>query len=257
MEMGEMDLHYNDIELISPQASAYLANNRRYKVKALRLKKYRQVDPFAMAFNKELYRWEYVVQRLLAKLVTEVETRILRYSENHKGHQYREIDFITQSDANTLTFCELKLKTQFKHHLNCKASGWRQLNKSIAVAGQKYQHLKGLSICVDMAAVYGLESDAGIQDYCPYQEITDYLLASSTFEQRPMIWVNSLDIARWAIHYQLLTQSDVDRMKQAYQEYHNPFLVLDGHVSKVGNSSAFQLLTQLKNEHMTNLSLQI
>jgi hypothetical protein len=229
-----MNKQYSIIELISPRSPEYISNNRRHRAMNMASRKKCGVDHFSRDYNKALLKWERVMQCLLSLLTTEMEDRILKYSGHYAGFDFREIDFIAQPSVDSLIFCELKLKKDFKKRLGSNASGWAQLNKSIAIAGQKYNQLGGLAICVDMSHVYGLTSSASDYDYCKYSDLVSYLL-TPTNEHRT-IWLSSLEISTLAIQHGLLTENDIGQMKKLYQEYENPLSVLpNGDAQEINN----------------------
>jgi hypothetical protein len=229
-----MNKQYSTIELISPKHPEYISNNRKYKTITDASRKQKGVDHFSKAYNKALMKWEHVMQCLLSHLTSEVEERILKFSGHRAGFDFREIDFISQPSAEALIFCELKLKKDYKENLGEKASGWAQLNKSIAIASQKYNKLGGLAICVDMSHVYGLTSSASEHDYCKYKDLVSYLLTPSI--EHKTIWLNSLEVSALAIQHGLLTEGDIDQMKKLYQEHENPLSVLpSGEVEAINN----------------------
>ena len=239
-----MDKQYSTIELISPKHLDYISNNRKYKTANDAYRQHKGVDHFSSAYNKALLKWEHVMQCLLSNLTSEVQERILKYSGHRAGFDFREIDFISQPSDETLIFCELKLKKDYKEKLGNKASGWAQLNKSISIASQKYNRLSGLAICVDMSHVYGLRSSASEQDYCKYQDLVGFLLTPSREDQT--IWLNSLEVSALAIQHGLLTEDDLGQMKTLYQEYENPLSVLTSREVEVINNPFLKLSKILK-----------
>lgn len=237
-----MSKQYSTIELVSPLHPEYISNNRKYKAIKNLTRKHNGVDHFSKAYNNALLKWEYVMQCLLSRLTSEVEERILKFSGHRAGFDFREIDFISNPSAEALIFCELKLKKDYKESLSVKASGWAQLNKSIAIASQKYNKLGGLAICVDMSHVYGLTSSASEQDYCKYKDLVSYLLTPST--EHKTIWLNSLEVSALAIESGLLTEGDIDQMKKLYNEHENPLSVLPSCAVEATNNP-FLTLSQL------------
>ncbi len=238
-----MNKHYFDVELISPQSRSYVSNNKKFKRISDNDRKFKEVDHFAARYYRELSRWEFVIQRLLSRLTVEVQNRILRYSNINTGIRYREIDFIAQSSKDELIFCELKLKENFSEKLGSKASGWAQLNKSLVIAGTKYQKLGALSICVDMSHVYGLETKAIDLNYCKFAALKNHLEIPSL--DNKTLWINSKEIASLAIEHELLTLNDVNEIKKLFQEFKDPLstIVIDNfNVSQ----NPFQELIQLK-----------
>jgi len=219
----------------------------------MRGKKYKQVDPFASEYTKELNRWEYVVQTLLATLIEQQENRILKYAADSIGHKYREIDFVAQPKIDELIFCELKLKANFKYDLRSKESGWAQLNKSIAIASQKYTNLTGLAICVDMSFVYGLESEAlSDLEYCQFQDIFNYL--STPQSKKCTIWLNSSEITELAILHGLLTYADLDKMREVYRAQKEPLSIL-GEQDSLTVNNPFQVLEGMRGIHELNSNI--
>ncbi len=246
-----MNNEYFEVELISPQSPSYLRNNRRYKKLSDKVREYKAVDSFSATYNKTLLKWEFAVQRLLATLAIETPDRILKYSNTKIGIRYREIDFVAQPSEDELIFCELKLKENFKEELGSKASGWAQLNKSLNIASSEYQKLSGLSICVDMSHVYGLETKATELDYCKFLELTNYL--SKTSKNREILWLNSEEIAFLAIEHGLLTLKEVNGIKAQFQAYKDPLSTLSNETHKAINNP-FEDLIKLKNNSSINNS---
>ena len=229
-----MSTQVNNIESISVNSPSYIANNRRFKKISESKRRYKKSNPFAADYNRALRKWEYVVQTLLSKLTIENDSRILKYSEKKYGSRYREIDFVAQPSPDKLIFCELKLKENYKKKLRSKESGWAQLNKSIAIASKKYSDLDGLSICVDMSHIYGLESTANPQDYCKFSDLKNYFTTAPIGKNT--LWISSSEIADLAMEQGLLTHNDVCLMKKLYQEYKNPLSVLDNQDRYIPNN---------------------
>jgi hypothetical protein len=239
-----MSIQYFNIELIPPQSHSYINNNRRYKRLSGNIRKYKAIDHFSATYNKTLLKWESVVQRLLATLACETPNRILKYTSSEAAICYREIDFIAQASENEFVFCELKLKEGFNEALGSKASGWAQLNKSLNIATYKYQKLGGLSICVDMSHVYGLESKASTQDYCKFSELENHL--NTVSENKETLWLNSEEVASLAIENGLLTAQEINDIKIQYEEFKDPLSTIKNAHAKIVNNP-FQSLIELKN----------
>lgn len=244
-----MNNEYFEVELISPRSPSYIYNNKRYKKLSDNVREYKAVDPFAATYNKTLLKWESVVQRLLATLTNEATDRILKYSNTKAKVSYREIDFIAQPSKDELIFCELKLKENFRENLGSKASGWAQLNKALNIAHNKFQQLSGLSICVDMSHVYGIETKATVLDYCRFSELTNYFCKPS--KSNKTLWLNSKEIAYLAVKHELLTLKEVNNIKVQFNEYKNPLSIIDNKYIKKVNSP-FQGLIKLKVNPSTN-----
>ena len=236
---------YTDVELISPNNHGYLAWGRRNKKKYKGYKdskKYKK-DPFESDYQKEIRKWEHVMRSLLSKLTCEDERRILKYTEHNIGTGYREIDFIAKPDANTLIFCEFKLKDRYKLNIGSKESGWSQLNKSISIAKNSYDHLSGLSICVDMSHVYALQSAVNIDTFDSYMDIPKYLLPSSG---KRIIWLDSTEIARLAVEFNILTDSQIDTMALLFRQKNDPMSLLDSNQEGGFYNTPFDKLRSLK-----------
>jgi len=241
-----MNKHYKEIELINPKSPSYIANNKRYKKTSNMFRKHKRRDPFASEYNIELQRWESVVQRLLSTLICEEENRILKYIDGKKGYQYREVDFIGRNSSNRLTFCELKLKANFKEKLGSKESGRSQLNKSISIANHKYNNIGGLAICIDMSYVYGDVSNACMDSYSKFMNVLSYFLNGPT--KVSTIWLSSIEICNLALQYKLLTQTDIDRMRKVHKEQLNPLSILTNEKINEPNNP-FGMLRNLSQIH--------
>jgi hypothetical protein len=218
---------YSKVELVSPYCPEYLAWGRRNRKIHKGYKdsdKYKK-DIFESDYQKAIRKWEHVLRSLLSKSICEYDHRILRYTENKIGTFYREIDFIARPDAKTLVFCEFKLKDRYKLNIGSKPAGWSQLNKSISIAQNCHDHLYGLSICVDMSHVYALQSSASIDTYDSYLDIQSHLPPSGS---KRVIWLNSAEIARAAVEFNILTDGQIDDMALLYRQKNDPMSLLDG-----------------------------
>jgi len=223
-EKTVMQKQCSDIELVETQDLGYLAHSRKYRIRSNLKRGIRQKDPFEQTYYRILDKWEFVIQRLLSTISQEEEKRILKHKDSRLGTTYREIDFITSVNETPSIFCELKLKENYKENLSSKSAGWSQLNKSLSIAKPKYDGLYGLAICVDMSAVYGLESHANQDNYCQFDDVKCFF--NNPTADKPVIWLDSLEIAQLAIKHNFLTKKEVENLKIAFKEYKNPSLAL-------------------------------
>lgn len=213
-----------NVELVSVHNKEYQVNNSGFKQRKNNLLKFKKINSFASDHTKALQKWEWVVQQLLAKITNEYPERILKYSTPTSFVNYKEIDFIAQPNKGQFIFCELKLKESFKSKMNDKASGWKQLNKTLSVVvDSPYKNASGVAICVDMSDVYGIETDAVSSDYAKYSNLK--LLLSDSSEKQS-IWLSSRDITANAIKHGLLTDHDIATMKEIYQSMKDPLSTL-------------------------------
>jgi len=234
--------HHTNVELVSTDHSGYVALGRRYK--ALNSKKVAS-DPFVSHYQKALRKWEYVLRDLLAEVMIEEENRILRYLESSSKYRYREIDFIAKKDDRSLMFCEIKLKEKYKHSLGYSQSGWAQLNKSLSITNNSY-NANGLSICVDMSAVYctnNFEMFDRPKEYGTFEDIKSH--ASEPFHCGDIVWLNGRDVAELAIERQLLTEEQVENMSILFREANNPISILSNDDEKTMSYNTFQVLKGL------------
>jgi hypothetical protein len=195
-------------------------------------------------------KWEFVVQSILSSISNENKNRILKFTDKTSNVRFREIDFIAEPTANELIFCELKLKEKFNAEIGRKASGWAQLNKSISIAEEKFNTLSGLSICVDMSHMYGLDTEATEDDYCQIADL-EKSLTSPLLEKRTL-WLSSIEISNLAIKMGFLTQSDVAEMKKLHEEYKNPLSVLDNEIDHISNNPFQNLASSFHNSANKN-----
>ena len=219
-----MHTHYSNINFVRPDDLGYknwCHVNAQIRRRSSRKSKY---DPFEFAFNKKLIEWEKIVQRLLSKVVTEYKNRILQFSDKSGATQYREIDFITKTLKDQIVLCEIKLKQTYKEKIDSKSSGWKQLNRSLDVSSCKYKNVAGLSICVDMSHLYGIDSTATDDVYCKYGDIKKYFDLAST--ENNVIWLNSLEMARLAVENNFITNKEVDSIKKIFNERNDPLSTL-------------------------------
>lgn len=213
-----------NVELVSVSNREYQVNNSGFKKRKANLFKFKKVNSFASEHTRALQKWEWIVQQLLAKITPEYQDRILKYSTPTSFVNYKEIDFIAQPNKGEFIFCELKLKESFKSKMNDKTSGWKQLNKTLnVVADSPYKNATGLAICVDMSDVYGIDTDAVSSDYVQYSNLK--LLLSCTSEKQT-IWLSSRDITANAIKHGLLTNDDIETMREIHQSMKDPLSVL-------------------------------
>ena len=229
-----MNSEYFNVELISTTSPVYQRNNRRYKKISDKVRQYKSVDHYASSYNKALLKWEFVVQSILSSISNENKKRILKFTDKKSNVRFREIDFIAEPKANELIFCELKLKEKFNAEIGRKASGWAQLNKSISIAEQNFNTLSGISICVDMSHMYGLDTEANEGDYCQIADLKKSL--TSPLLEKRTLWLSSIEISNLAMEMGLLTQSDVAEIKRLHEEYKNPLSVLSYGMGYINNN---------------------
>ena len=149
----------------------------------------------------------------------------MRYFDSTiKTPSYREIDFIAKSDIDSLCLCEIKLKNKYIPSIKSKLSGWTQLNKSISIAEHRYKNLSGLSICVDMSPIYGLECLAEEDSYCELTSVKKYMFLSS--KEKKTIWLNSLDLSKLAFQFGLLKEADVYNTRELFEILNDPMSLL-------------------------------
>lgn len=239
-----MNSEYFNVELISTTSPAYKRNNRKYKRISDKIRQYKSVDHYAVSYNKALLKWEFVVQSILSSISNENKNRILKFTDKTSNVRFREIDFIAEPTVNELIFCELKLKEKFNARIGRKSSGWAQLNKSMSIAKQSFNTISGLSICVDMSHMYGLETEASEDDYCQIADL-EKSLKTPVLEKRTL-WLSSIEISNIAIELGLLTPSEVTEMKKNYEECHNPLSVLDNEEDHISNNPFQQLASLLE-----------
>lgn len=230
-----MKTKYTDINLIKTSDISYRGWCRNFKL-IKRGSKNTRTNHLASQHEKLLAKWEHALRQLLSEIAEEEHHRILRYreSETHQPN-YRELDFVAKKNKE-LCFCEIKLKQNFKTNLKNKASGWRQLNKSIAIASGRYRQLTGLSICVDMSEVYGIESIESIEEdekYCNVDEIEKYLFIKDTSN---VIWIKSSDIFQRSIQNGLLTIEDGNKIKDSYRALYQPMALLENQTNELKNN---------------------
>lgn len=231
-----------NVKLISNGDKDYRINNRGFKNKKRNLFKFKKVDSFASEHTKALEKWEKVVQQLLSKISNEYPERILKYSTATSFVNYKEIDFIAQPHVGQFIFCELKLKENFKRSMNQKTSGWKQLNKTLnIVSNSSYKNASALAICVDMSYVYGLESDAMSNDFVKY---SDLHLSFTKAPEKKTIWLSSEDITSNAIKYGLLTERDIETMKELHQAMKDPLSILPP-TEKIFTNNPFSALQSM------------
>jgi hypothetical protein len=193
-----MNANLTDIKLLEPSNTSYRAWSRRFMLRNHSSKKIRnQVES---EFTRSLQKWESALRSLLSLLANEESKRILRYFDpDSQVANYREIDFIAKSGADSLCLCEIKLKNKYIPDIRSTSSGWTQLNKSLSIAKHRYKNLSGLSICVDMSPVYGLPLFSGEERYCEYSGIKNHMFCSSSDQKT--IWLNSQDLSKLAIEW--------------------------------------------------------
>ena len=223
-----MHTNYPNINFVRPDDLGYKKwCHRNAQIRKLSSRNSKH-DPFEFAFNKKLIEWESIVQRLLSKVVIEYTNRILQFSKNGGATQYREIDFITKTLKDKIILCEIKLKQTYKEKGEAsnwrKFSGWKQLSKSLTISSCKYKDVAGLSICVDMSHLYGIDSTATDDVYCKYSDIKKYFDLAST--EKNVIWLNSLEIARLAVENNFITNIEVDSIKKIFNERNDPLSIL-------------------------------
>lgn len=236
---------YTDIELIAPEAREYILWGRRQrkKHKGYKDSKGYKKDSFAVNYQKEMRNWENIIRKLLNVLTCAHNNRILKYRDRDVGVCYREIDFIAKPDEKTLTFVEIKLKDNYNPEISYSKSGLKQINDSILIAKEKYDNLNGLSICIDMSYLYGIESQYDNTVFDDYFDIPTYLMTSS---ENNTIWLNSKEISRIAIEKDLLKKSQIDDIKRLFNEKNDPLSLLNGNKCDDLHNNQFEILKTLK-----------
>ncbi|MBB1125653.1 hypothetical protein [Thiospirillum jenense] len=236
-----MDIKYN-VEFVCPDNPRYIAwcakNKKRYN------KQSPKRDPHVAIYQLALRKWENVIRTLLSQLINEEKNRILRYSKYSSYSNYREIDFIGKLQSNSLMLCEIKLKEHYHTSLSAKQSGWAQLNKSISIAAHQFSDIGGLSICVDMSAIFTLkqltDNDSQHQTYCHYQDIPSYF--SLQPYTKNTLWLNSTEIADLAMQNDLLTGDEVNNLKKLFEVYKDPLSLLAGNQNNHVTNRPFMML---------------
>jgi len=122
-----------------------------------------------------------------------------------------------------------------------------------SIAEESFNTLSGLSICVDMSHMYGLDTEANEDDYCKIADL-EKSLTSPLLEKRTL-WLSSIEISNLAIQKGLLTQSEVAEMKKLHNEYKNPLSVLDNEADHISNNP-FQNLASLFDNSANKNSLE-
>jgi len=193
-----------------------------------------QTDPKLQSLDRDINNqhmlWEGALRKLLNLHFSEHTKRILKFRSQEGMISYREIDYIAEMD-NSLLFCEIKSKTIAtgrKVEASYK-SGWKQVCTSHAIAKQKYSLLCPLLIIVDMSFVFGVE-------YSQYEKRPDYLSFSESIDQFKdlnvfasdnyfykgdpisLFWLNSKDIFKIAKENNILTDSDVVRFRDLFNQ---------------------------------------
>jgi hypothetical protein len=123
----------------------------------------------------------------------------------------------------------------------------------MSIAKESLNTLSGISICVDMSHMYGLDTEATADDYCQIADL-EKLLTSPLLEKRTL-WLSSIEISNLAIKMGFLTQSDVAEMKKLHDEYKNPLSVLNDETDHISNNP-FQNLASLFDNSANNNSLE-
>ena len=232
MSDWKMKTKYTDVNLIKTSDISYRGWCRSFKL-TKRGSKNTKTYHLASQHEYLLAKWERAIRQLLSEIAEEENHRILRYrdSETHRPY-YRELDFVAKRNQE-LCFCEIKLKQNFKTNIKNKASGWRQLNKSIAIASGRYGQLTGLSICVDMSEVYGLDSIEDGETFCNIGEIEKYLFRKDALN---VIWIKSSDIFQHSIQNGLLTLEDGNEIKDSYKALYQPMTLLENQTNELKNN---------------------
>jgi len=219
-----MNNNYTAVELVSPNDMGYLRRCRYNKNKfdGYKQRKNYIKNTLESTYQKELSKWENIVQVILASFVDEEKKRILKYSFVG-GNSYREIDFIGKKTEKKLIFCEIKLKQNFKKNLSPSALGWRQLNKSLTVAKDKYEDLGGLAVCVDMSYLYGTQEN-NHADYNNISDLKEYL--EHSFSDKNVIWLDSKEVSKYALSLGLINAEQIKILKDSFLESSSPMSLL-------------------------------
>jgi len=228
---------YTSIDLVDTHDIGYLRHSRFFKniVKANRYTKKQLKNTIESNYQKELLKWESIVQTMLSSIVEEEKNRILKYRCERKN-TYREIDFIGKFSDKKLVFCEIKLKQNYREDLNSSKLGWKQLNKSIKVAQNKYKELGGLSVCVDMSYLYGREQENQVNEYNHISEVNNYIKRS--FDEKNIVWLDSQEVANFALENELVTPNEIVQIKSSFIASKNPLSQIDEASEEINNPFA-------------------
>jgi hypothetical protein len=208
----------DSISLISSDSSEYKRFNRRQKLrKATGLPK----NPYAVAYNKELMKWEWVIQEILRSRTKEHTNNIIKYPCLKLGYKFKEVDFISSTNNGDLTLVEIKLRESVADKGN-KRTGWAQLNTSIELLKMKGLSVSGLAINVDMSFIQTGESSFPPNHYNTIEDI-DIALITQPMGERTL-YISSEDIIRCGKKLGILTNQSVCALKSAKEEYNDPFI---------------------------------
>ncbi|MGD6740164.1 hypothetical protein ACN08N_19335 [Photobacterium leiognathi subsp. mandapamensis] len=208
---------YHSIQLLACENPAYTAHNHYYSMEYKKKRQHHSADPFSREFNKQLRFWETVIQRVLALHTAAGEKRILRYCTETGYANYREIDYIAKA-ADTLTFCEIKLKQCAKKQE--VPSGYEQLSKSLAIAQCASLANHGVLITVNLASLFGNESLIPCYELATLNDIQ--LSLSQTTTGIDVVYIDITQIIPFAKAHNIITQEHIDELIESYHDYQNP-----------------------------------
>ena len=206
------------ISLIGSDSSEYLRFNRRQRVrKATGLPK----NPYAVAYNKELVRWEWVMQEILRSRNEEHPCNIIKYPCQKLGYKFREIDFVSNANSNAKVLVEIKLRESVAKNGD-KNTGWAQLNPSIELLQMKGWDVSGLAINVDMSFIH---TGANSQHSSHYNTIEELDTALTSLQKEPQtLLLSSEEVIAYGQRLGVLTGIDVLALKQTREEFNEPLI---------------------------------
>jgi len=229
--------NYTAIDLVDTHDIGYLRHSRFFKnvVKANRYPKKHLKNSIESSYQKELLKWESIIQTMLSSIIEEKKNRILKYRYESKN-TYREIDFIGKYSDKELIFCEIKLKQSYRADLSHLKLGWKQLNKSIEVAQNKFKSLGGLAVCMDMSYLYGNDQEIEFNNYNHIPELKSYIKRS--FEEKNIVWLDSQEVANYALENDLITPQEIEQIKNSFIASKNPLSLIDEGLKEINNPFA-------------------
>ncbi|AGX86938.1 hypothetical protein [Candidatus Symbiobacter mobilis] len=178
--------------------------------------------PFAHEYHLQLYKLENIIRSIIKLHLEECPNRILQWNNRNKYGRYRihyrELDYVYAPDQTPRLFIEIK----HRETTTTGKDGIAQIKKSLFIAQHAWQNVSGVCINVMMADILGIETDI-IPDFIPLTEIPTVLASESQpHDEIHVLWLDSKEVATFAIEHGLLTKEEVDDLPRLHKLARNP-----------------------------------
>lgn len=209
----------SEVALVHPADSNYKSWARRNH---FAFHPRRSACPFARDYQRAQNKWEEIIRTILRSNFDECSERILRWMETDKERgsmpRYRELDYVHGSRQSPKLFVEIKQRESTTSGVD----GKKQMKAALAVARSEWPTLAGVCLNVHMAGVLDLD-DQNAPLFLSLGDLSGVMaVESNCLDNIPVLWIDSTDVAAYAIRSGLLTEADVDYLPRLRQLAFSP-----------------------------------